>query len=1554
MMKKKQKLFNKKSLALIIIGIVINLMGSSIAEYYKLPLFMDSAGTFLVSMLAGPAAGVVAGTVMNFMTAAPLSYDWLYMFVSIGGAVTVGKLLYKKERMDSFLIVGTGVLTGIVMTIISTPINMILNGGMTGNIWSDALVELMSQYTSLTLVCCICGEIIVNIPDKMITIILIAYAVLLFRHMGLKLEMGDDEENEGHGSVKDGASLIVSAFILSAALSLSLSRMAVSAAEDFDSDYALTVYGLYEGLNSSQINSVTQTGDGYIWAGSYSGLYRYDGMKFEQVNLDKRICNAMILYADTRGRLWIGTNDSGLACYDPDKETIRFFDRENGMSADSIRDICEDEKGNIYVSTVSYINKINLSNSEGPYISVYDANEDITSVYSLIYLGDDRICGVTGKGMLFAMKDGELLFTKKCGREEYQFSAVAYDGNEHLLAGSTGDYMESLTLGESGFLLRSISTGAGIAGLSGFNRLGYSEDYKGFFASCVNGFGFISNTGKAQNLSTDDFNTAAEDVFIDRQKNIWFCSSKQGIVKLSKNPFSDLFKHIGEGEKAVNATCIVDDDLYIGTDNGAMKVNVTTEKKIKDERLDVLEGERIRSISRDSGGNLWFSTYGENGLVRIGQNGDIRAFTHVKDSSVLGTRFRFAMELEDGRIFAASTEGINYIADGRVVKTISEADGMEVPKVLSAIQDADGCIWAGTDGGGVYMIKDDAVEAHFGKGEGLMSEVVMKVVPCEGGRLYVTSNGLYLHSGDGIKKLENFPYNNVYDVYISDDHTAFVTSSAGLYVTLEDDLLKDEEGYTYSLLNGRRGLETSFTANSWSSEKNEKLYLCCTEGVRVLGIRDYEQFDNHYQIAVRSLTKDGVEVPLENGVYDIPAGPGKVVINPALLNYTVSDPLVRVTLEGAGDEGNVMRQSAMEPIYYSSINPGDYSLVIEVLDGSGEKVLKSMTYLIHKDAKLYEQGYFKIYIICVLSIMLVFIVWLVSRMGNMAVINSQYDQIKQAKDEAEYANETKTRFLAQMSHEIRTPISAVLGMDEMILQESREPDTRSYAADIYDAGNTLLELINDILDSSRLEAGGVELIMKEYELAGIVKDVMSMSSQRARLKDLKIEAEIDPELPRGLKGDELRIRQIIMNLMSNAVKYTISGTVWLRISGIKDGAKAVLHVEVEDTGVGIKEEDLPLLFEEYKRIEEGSIKNTEGTGLGMSITVGLLKMMGSSLQVSSIYGKGSRFYFDLEQEITDDAPIGEFSRLSGRNEGEDEEEEEFTAADARVLIVDDNALNRKVFRNLLKRTRVKVSEAASGYEALVMADTEHYDMIFMDHMMPGMDGIETLNKLNEMDGLKETPVYVLTANTKPGIKAEHADYGFSGFISKPVTANDLRRALKEGLPAELIHPLTEEEKELYGVGRKNDIPPLPDDLPSVEGLDWAHAWLHLPDRDMLRNAVKAFYDVTDVQADRLQEFYRVLVTHAGNMEVAKIAPELNNEAGRGEDPIKAYGIQAGIMKTSADALGIISLAGMAEILESAAASENTATIRAVHETFIREWKSWREKLKGVFGVGTRN
>lgn len=550
-MKKKQKLFNKKSLALIIIGIVINLMGSSIAEYYKLPLFMDSAGTFLVSMLAGPAAGVVAGTVMNFMTAAPLSYDWLYMFVSIGGAVTVGKLLYKKERMDSFLIVGTGVLTGIVMTIISTPINMILNGGMTGNIWGDALVELMSQYTSLTLVCCICGEIIVNIPDKMITIILIAYAVLLFRHMGLKLEMGDDKENEGHGSVKDGASLIVSAFILSAALSLSLSRMAVSAAEDFDSDYALTVYGLYEGLNSSQINSVTQTGDGYIWAGSYSGLYRYDGMKFEQVNLDKRICNAMILYTDTRGRLWIGTNDSGLACYDPDKETIRFFDRENGMSADSIRDICEDEKGNIYVSTVSYINKINLSNSEGPYISVYDANEDITSVYSLIYLGDDRICGVTGKGMLFAMKDGELLFTKKCGREEYQFSAVAYDGNEHLLAGSTGDYMESLTLGESGFLLRSISTGAGIAGLSGFNRLGYSEDYKGFFASCVNGFGFISNTGKAQNLSTDDFNTAAEDVFIDRQKNIWFCSSKQGIVKLSKNPFSDLFKHIGEGEKTV-------------------------------------------------------------------------------------------------------------------------------------------------------------------------------------------------------------------------------------------------------------------------------------------------------------------------------------------------------------------------------------------------------------------------------------------------------------------------------------------------------------------------------------------------------------------------------------------------------------------------------------------------------------------------------------------------------------------------------------------------------------------------------------------------------------------------------------------------------------------------------------------------------------------------------------------------------------------------------------------------------------------------------------------
>ena len=1555
---------NKRSVAMIVLGVIINIMGRSIALYYHLPLFLDSIGTFLVAIVLGPVGGAISGTIMNFIVAAWPSWEWSYCLVSIAGAIVVGLILYKRERMDSFTIVGCSVLTGIVMTVASTPLNLLIRDGMTGNDWGDAMVELLEQYISLKSLCCIAGELIVNIPDKIIILIFLSFGIVMFRKAGITMiPEKDGEKKEKSSSNKIPMIIVAIAVPLTA---LSFSTPVLASVEDFVSDYATTVYGVYEGLSSAEINTVTQTGDGYIWAGAYSGLYRYNGTNFEQMDLDPRISNAIVLRTDKKGRLWIGTNDSGVACYDTYRDTIRFFTSEDGLPSDSIREICEDGQGNIYVATASYICRIDalsgsqtagdtevdaevIESNDDVNITVYDSLTDITSVYSMVCLEDGSICGVTATGTLFLMRDGEIVYTLESKTDGQPYTCVAYRGEGHYLVGTAGDTMEFLHLEDGGFVkTKTIKTD-----MSGFNRMYYSERYGGYFVTAISGLCFVSASGVVQDLSMEGFNTSVEDLLIDKQGNIWFSSSKQGILKLSKNPFSDLYKRIGQPAQVVNAIIIDGDYAYIGTDNGAVKVDLKNNIRISDEILEDLGEVRIRDIMQDSKGNLWFCTYGEEGLVRIDPNGNKKSFTEETDSSVLGSRFRLAKELSDGRIFAVSTSGINFIDDDKVVLTIGADDGMAVPKALSVVEAVDGTLWVGTDGDGVYTIVDDKVKGHWGRDEGLLSGVVMKMVACRGGRLYVTSNGLYYHSDKGITKLDNFPYNNVYDAYITEDGTAYITSSAGLYVTREDDLLKNDEDYTYALLNSKRGLTTTFTANSFNCVEGDRMLFCCTDGVQILNTDAYRNFDEHYQIVIKEMSKEGVPISIENGVYNIPAGAGSLMITPGILNYTVSDPLVKVTLVGVDTEGRIMRQSAMESIYYPSLAPGDYKLSVQVMDDAGVKPEKEMDFLIHKDAMLHEQPYYKTYIVVVITIMIAFIVWLMSKMGNMAVINRQYDQIRAAKEEAEYANQAKSKFLAQMSHEIRTPINAVMGMDEMILRESRDPDIRAYARDIYDAGNVLLSLINDILDTTKIESGKMEIVPVEYGMKKLIQDLVNLTSQRAQAKDIKLELEIDPDLPKVLYGDDVRIRQVITNILTNAVKYTMTGTVWFRIKGARSGEKIRLHVEVEDTGIGIKEEDLPKLFEEYRRIEEGRNRSIEGTGLGMTITVKLLKLMGSRLEVSSIYGKGSKFYFDLDQKVIDSTPIGYIGTKSRTEEVYAASYEPFTAEEAKVLVVDDNSMNRKVFRNLLKPTRVRVSEAASGPESLVMVENEHYDVIFMDHMMPEMDGVETMQRMRKMECCNGIPIYVLTANVMSGAKESYMSMGFDGFISKPIIAGNLEDTLRAALPAEYVHPLSDEEKEALKADSRTAGNPVPEDLPDVEGLDWSYAWLHLPERDMLRGSVESFYEVINAQADRLQELYVDLVTHAGNMNAAALKGDGENGNGSADDPVAAYRIQVHSMKSSAATIGIVPLAGMANVLESAARNNDIEIIRALHGPFIKEWKSYEDKMRGAFGLGLK-
>lgn len=397
-------------------------------------------------------------------------------------------------------------------------------------------------------------------------------------------------------------------------------------------------------------------------------------------------------------------------------------------------------------------------------------------------------------------------------------------------------------------------------------------------------------------------------------------------------------------------------------------------------------------------------------------------------------------------------------------------------------------------------------------------------------------------------------------------------------------------------------------------------------------------------------------------------------------------------------------------------------------------------------------------------------------------------QLIDLKEEAERANEAKSIFLAHMSHEIRTPINAVLGMNEMILRESGSGSIRKYALNIQDAGKTLLSIINDILDLSKIESGQTEITEGDYHLGKLLVDIENMVAMKAEESNLALHISANPALPEMLHGDEKRIKQCIINFLTNAIKYTEEGQVTLKVDFADGGQGTVnLTVAVSDTGIGIEEDKLYMLFEPFVRLDRPKNVNVEGTGLGLSITKKLIDRMGGSLGVESVYGKGSVFKFSIPQRIVGTELLGDYKEKLRQSAQKEAVRKKFTAPQAKILTVDDNRVNITVAKGLLKRLKVQFDSAMSGQECLNKIREKHYDIILLDHMMPGMDGVDTLHQMEKMDCFIQDPpvVIALTANAVTGARESYLKEGFTDYLSKPIDYEKLEDMIREYLPDEM-------------------------------------------------------------------------------------------------------------------------------------------------------------------------
>ncbi|MCR5118929.1 MAG: HD domain-containing protein [Lachnospiraceae bacterium] len=943
-------------IAFIALCICLNTFGRLVAVRLELPLWCDSFGTALAAYVAGPICGAMVGLTGNLAYCVVSSLSAAYSITSIALGIIVGVAAKRKwfDRFYGFMVAAT--LAMFTALIVSVPIDIVFDGGYTGNKWGDGVIDYLLSRNWQPFLCTFIGQLSIEFADKVLTIAAV-YIIILIR----RTRNSSRVEKNGTAAAAGLMFILLSVFM----------SLPVSAEEDTSeptdyNDYVQSVYSSNNGLPCGEANDIAQTNDGVLWIGTYAGLYRYNGREFRWIDNYESVKNVNCLYVDEEGRLWIGTNDNGLSIVIREK-IVNVVEQSDGLPSNSVRCIVRATDGYYYVGTTSSLQVLMMNDG----LKAVKTLDEINYADSITADENGNVAVVTADGRLFLLNNGEITATLELSSEHEVYNCCAFAPDGTLMVGSTTNNIYSYDI--SGITMLDTLT---CEGVNSINNLDYLSDGT-LFISTDSGISYVDRDGY-HTLNTNDFNNSIDNMLYDYQGNLWFTSSRLGLLRLAKSPFNDVYGAIGMERRVVNTIVFWNKCYYIGTDKGLDVVDKSCRKSIVNSLTEELSGKRIRCMYVDANDHLWICTYG-SGLLEYSPTGQQWAYNTENGS--FGDRARIVTGLSDGTILAAGDTGISYIKDHKVERTIGHEDGLINSMILTATERTDGTILAGTDGDGIAVIKDGVVQRMLTRDDGLSSGVILRTIsdPKSDGVFIVTSNSLcYLDADGSIRILENFPYFNNYDIWVKDENTLFVMSSAGIYVVERDELVAGGD-MAWELLDARRGLATSLTANSWNYYNgNGELFLPCDTGVYVIDVEKYNSDVRSYRMQLVSVRLDGVlQPPVRSGAITVKQGVSRVELAPEILNYTIQEPNVGYYLEGYDNLWTIIPQGNLNSIIYVNLPAGSYVFHLAILDSAGEKILEERKFDIIAEGEFYEQRPFVIYMLMLLALVIIWFTWLV-------------------------------------------------------------------------------------------------------------------------------------------------------------------------------------------------------------------------------------------------------------------------------------------------------------------------------------------------------------------------------------------------------------------------------------------------------------------------------------------------------------------------------------------------------------------------------------------------